>query len=95
MTDDTLETLRTVTKTLRTLHRTLTNQRRQLVQTVGDGVEIEMVAARVGFAIRLLEDARSQLYKLRGSNDEVEPSAAPFTCGPGHTIHHRHQGEQK
>jgi hypothetical protein len=64
MPENTLATLRDTIRTLRALHKDLKAERRQLVQVVADGVEIEMVAARVGFAIRQLQDARDLYSRL-------------------------------
>jgi hypothetical protein len=73
MEDNPLVTLRTVIKTLRELHKVIRQKRRELAQVVGDGVEIEMVSARVGFAIKQLSDARDLYAKLVHADDD-EPN---------------------
>ena len=79
MPENTLATLRDTIRTLRALHKDLKAERRQLVQVVADGVEIEMVAARVGFAIRQLQDARDLLSKLRGTEIDLDAAPVSFT----------------
>ena len=70
MANDSLQTLREIISSLRVLHKNLVAQRRELVQVVGGGVEIEMVSARVGFAIKQLSDARDLYAKLTRSDEE-------------------------
>ena len=85
---DTLQTLRNVIATLHPLHKQLKNQRRQLVQVVADGVEIEMVSARVGFAIKQLSDARDTYAKLVRSDEEPSTEPVELTADwRGHDAH--------
>ncbi len=74
MANDSLKTLRDVIATLSDLHKNIKKQRRDLVQIVAE-TEIEMVGARVGFAIKQLSDARDLLSKLYGS--AIDASSEP------------------
>jgi vacuolar-type H+-ATPase subunit D/Vma8 len=100
MTEDTLVTLRATIKTLRALHKTLKEQRRQLVQVVGDGVEIEMISARVGFAIKQLQDACDLLSKLRGDSaaNSIDTIGEPIELNTdfrGHDAHFLTEPKEK
>jgi hypothetical protein len=91
MTDDSLKIFRDVIAMLHDLHKTLRQRRRQLVQVVGEGVEIEMISARCGFAIKQLQDARDLYAKLTRS-DEEPPNVENITLTlseRGHEIRRR------
>ncbi len=92
---DTLQTLRAVISQLRAVHRNLVQQRRQLVLVVADGVEVEMCASRVGFAVKQLQDAHDLYAKLTRSDEapNVDENIELTLSERGHEI--RRQPEEE
>lgn len=96
MVEDTLVTFREVIATLTKLHKVLKERRREIIQIVADGVEIEMVDARVCFATKQLSDARDLYAKLMRS-DEEPPSVEGIEltlAERGHEIRRRTEEDE-
>ncbi len=71
MDNDVLKSFREILVALNVLHKQLKERRRQLVQVVGVGIEIEPISSRCGFTIKILGDARDLYAKLMRSDEEL------------------------